>query len=114
MSKRFAQITGQPVYADTIKLFIKDETQHSAYLQEFVQFHGMKLKKASVLDGVFRLVRKVKGIYSEVTVLVSAEIIAISYYAAMGDATSFPALMSICEKIMRDETPHIAFQIFIP
>lgn len=53
-----------------------------------MQFHGMKLKKASVLDGVFRLVRKVKGIYSEVTVLVSAEIIAISYYAALIDATS--------------------------
>lgn len=69
-----------------------------------------------MLDGVFRLVRKVKGIYSEVTVLVSAEIIAISYYVAMGDATSSPAfspaLKSIFEKILRDETPHIPFQTF--
>lgn len=65
-----------------------------------------------MLDGVFRLVRKVKGIYSEVTVLVSSEIIAISYYVAMGDANSSPALKSICEKILGDETPHIPFQAF--
>lgn len=111
-SERFARTAGQPAYADTIKLFIEEENQHSAYLQEFMQFHGMKLKKASVLDGVFRLVRKVKGIYSEVTVLVSAEIIAISHYEALRNATSSPALKSICEKILRDETPHIAFQTF--
>lgn len=78
-SKRFARTSGQPTYADTIKLFIKEENQHSANLQEIKQFHGMKLEKASMLDGVFRLVRKVKGIYSEVTILVSAEIIAISF-----------------------------------
>lgn len=59
-SKRFARTAGQPAYADTIKLFTEEGKQHSAYLQEFMQFHGMKLKKASMLDGAFRLVRKVR------------------------------------------------------
>ncbi|WP_346873116.1 hypothetical protein [Rothia sp. (in: high G+C Gram-positive bacteria)] len=90
-SKRFARTAGQPAYADTIKLFIEEENQHSAYLKEFMQFHGMQLKKNSVLDGVFRLVRKGKGIHPEVAVLVSAEIIAICYYAALRNASSSPS-----------------------
>lgn len=105
-------MAGQPAYADTVRLFIEEENQHSAYFQAFMQFHGRKLKKASVINEVFRLVRNMKCIYSEFTVLVSAEIISISYYAALRVATSSPALKCICEKILRDEAPHIAFQIF--
>lgn len=35
-SKRFVRTAGQPAYADTIKLFIEEENQHSTYLQEFM------------------------------------------------------------------------------
>lgn len=74
--------------------------------------NGLKLKKASLLDSIFTAVRRVKGIESEVTVLVTAEIIAIPYYAALRDATSSPQLKRVCERILEDEVPHIAFQSF--
>lgn len=44
--KRFAQTTGQPSYADTIKLFVHEENQYSAYRQESMQFYRIKPNKA--------------------------------------------------------------------
>lgn len=65
--------------------------------------HGLKLKKASLLDSIFTAICRVKGIESEVTVLVTEDIIAIPYYAPLRYATSSPQLKRVCERILEDE-----------
>jgi hypothetical protein len=43
-------------------------------------------------------------------VLVTAEIIAIPYYRALGAATQSPLLQAICATILQDEAAHLRFQ----
>ncbi len=50
------------------------------------------------------------GLKGEVTVLVTAEMIALTYYDALAKSTDSPVLKSICEQMLHDELPHIMFQ----
>lgn len=50
------------------------------------------------------------GFGLEIAVLVSAEIIAVPYYAAVRRATTLPALQDICARILQDEAFHLQFQ----
>lgn len=61
-------------------------------------------------DAVFRWLRKRAGLELSVTVLVTAEIIAQVYYAALREATSSIVLRTLCDQILRDELKHVQFQ----
>ena len=76
-----------------------------------MKWHRVPEKKYSVLDSIFRRLRQVNGIRSEVTVLVTAEIIALSYYTALKNATKSSALKSICSQMLHDELPHVVFSV---
>lgn len=104
-----------------VRLFIKEENFHSAYLKEYMNYYGVKSAKRNVLDAVFRKLRQLGGFKCEVTVLVTAEIIALTYYTALSNCmdneyrikcTDSPALKSICLQMLHDELPHIIFQSY--
>ena len=95
-----------------MRYFIKEENTHSAYLAQYMKWHRVPERKRSVLDSIFRRLRQVNGIRSEVTVLVTAEIIALSYYTALKNATKSSALKSICSQMLHDELPHVVFQSY--
>jgi hypothetical protein len=59
---------------------------------------------------LFRKLRKLAGLEVSVGVLITAEIIAKVYYAALGKATRSSMLGRICERILRDEETHVRFQ----
>lgn len=109
----FAKEYDEPFYTETMRFFIKEENFHSSYLASYMSFHGEALKNDIALDGIFRRLRKTMGIYSEIAVLVTAEIIALSYYSALknvADDISSPALAAICKQMLHDELPHIVLQ----
>jgi len=54
--------------------------------------------------------RKLAGLEVCVTVLVTAEILAVPFYHALRDSTRSPLLHSICERILRDEAAHLSYQ----
>ncbi|MBQ9991062.1 MAG: ferritin-like domain-containing protein [Lachnospiraceae bacterium] len=111
-SNTFAKIFDQSNYPHAMELFIREENWHSAYLARYMQFHQVEKQQKNFLDGVFRKLRQLGGIRSEVVVLVTAEIIALSYYTALANAASSPLLKKICGQILKDELPHIAFQSY--
>lgn len=109
-------IKSSEVYGDTaersVRLFVKEENFHSAYLKRYMDHYDVESAKSSVLDSIFRKLRKLGGFKCEVTVLVTAEMIALTYYSALSECTSSPALKSICSQMLHDELRHIIFQSY--
>lgn len=111
-AKAFAKETGNPEYEEAMSWFVKEENWHSAYLRRYMNFYQVKPAEKSFLDHMFRRLRQVGGLKCEVTILVTAEMIALTYYDALGKCTDSPALKSICGQMLHDELPHISFQSY--
>lgn len=108
----FVEQSGETDYREAMQMFIREENWHSAYLRKYIDFYGVNPGKKSFLDSVFRRLRQLGGLKCEITILVTAEIIALTYYTALSKCTDSPALKSICEQMLHDELPHIMFQSY--
>ena len=108
----FIRESGEKDYSKAMQLFIKEENFHSAYLKEYMDHYGVEPLSSSFLDSVFRKLRKAGGLKCEVTVLVTAEMIALTYYDALSKCTDSPVLKKICAQMLHDELPHIMFQSY--
>ncbi|MDE6915107.1 MAG: hypothetical protein K2P35_15640 [Lachnospiraceae bacterium] len=108
----FAEKIHNEDYKHCIRLFIKEENVHSGYLKSYMDHYHVDVKKNVLLDMIFRQLRKLAGIRCEVIVLVTAEIIALSYYDALMNATNDQTLKSICRQMLCDEIPHVMFQSY--
>jgi len=106
----YIQKHNAPEYPEAMLLFIKEENWHSAYLKKFMDYHHIKPAGSFFLDKVFRKLRQAGGLKCEITILVTAEMIALTYYDALTKSTDSPALKSICAQMLHDELPHIMFQ----
>lgn len=111
-AEAFSQQQKEPDYRRAILLFVKEENFHSLYLKEFLKYQQTRTAKQNFLDTVFRRLRQLGKLKCEITVLVTAEIIALSYYSALKNCTSSPCLKGICQRMLQDELPHVAFQSY--
>ncbi len=75
--------------------FIQEEQRHSAVLARFLLREGFPPLQHSYVDAIFRRLRKLAGLELMVTVLSTAECIAVPYYSALRD---FSPRLSCCEK----------------
>lgn len=107
---RYALATGDAAYATTIRLFIREEQRHAAYLARFLGAEGVTLKARTWADSVFRKLRHFGGLETAIAVLLTAEIIAQVYYLALRRATRSRVLRAICRRILADEAIHVRFQ----
>jgi hypothetical protein len=108
--REFANATGDANFIEALALFVKEEQRHSGYLLRFMQREGIPASSSHWVDTVFRRLRVLAGLELSLRVLVSAEIIAIPYYRALGGATQSPLLQAICARIVLDEAAHLRFQ----
>jgi hypothetical protein len=108
--KRYARAANDPFFAAALDLFIKEEQQHSDYLAAFMQSQGIPRVARHWVDTAFRRLRGLSGLELSLTVLVTAEIIAMPYYRALRDATGSQTLKMICRRILEDEAAHLRFQ----
>lgn len=102
--------TANPDYARAIALFIREEQRHAADLGRFMQQENMPCLEKHSVDGVFRWLRRALNLEVAVVVLQTAEIVAMTYYKALHDATQSPVLRAICRQILHDEVQHLRFQ----
>jgi rubrerythrin len=112
---RYAQIyaerTGNADYVAAIRLFIAEEQRHARDLGRFLKLNGVALVKTTFTDQVFRKLRHLLGgLEISIAVLITAEIIAKVYYAALREATQSRILRRLCDQILRDEIQHVIFQ----
>lgn len=111
-AEAFADESRLPEYRKAMEWFVKEENWHSAYLKKYMDFHHVGVKKKSFLDKAFRKLRRLGGLKCEVTVLVTAEMIALTYYDALAQNTDSSALKRICKQMLHDEIPHVMFQSY--
>jgi hypothetical protein len=94
----------------SLQLFIAEEQRHSNILGKFLDHEHIPRLTNHWLDKVFRRLRKLAGLEICAAVLVTAEVLAMSYYQALRDATSSPLLKAICTRILSDEEAHLNYQ----
>jgi len=110
-AQRYAQRTGDPEYVAAIRLFIAEEQRHARDLGRFLTINGISLVRTTLTDRVFRRLRHlVGGLEVSIAVLITAEIIAKVYYAALQQATRSAVLRRLCDQILWDEVRHVEFQ----
>lgn len=106
----YALATGDAAYAAAIRLFIREEQRHAGYLARLLAAEGVALKRHTWADSVFRKLRHLSGLETAICVLLTAEIIAQVYYAALRRATGSRVLRAICRRVLADEAAHVRFQ----
>jgi hypothetical protein len=111
-AKAYARHTGDHEYVDAIRLFIAEEQRHARDLARFLQINAIPLVKTTFTDRIFRSLRQILGgLEISIGVLVTAEIIAKVYYAALQNATNSVVLQTLCQQILKDEVKHVEFQV---
>jgi hypothetical protein len=105
-----SRASGDPYFREALVLFIKEEQRHSGYLLRFMLAQEIPAVTKHWVDSVFRFLRGLAGLELSLRVLVTAEIIAVPYYRALGRATKCNLLRSISAKIVGDEAAHLKFQ----
>ncbi len=109
-STRYAEETGDADYVKAVRLFIGEEHRHAVDLGRAMDLAGIERVGKTWVDSAFRWLRRGVGLEQSIVVVISAELIAMIYYAALRDATNSRVLHRICEQILQDEVEHIRFQ----
>jgi 1,2-phenylacetyl-CoA epoxidase catalytic subunit len=108
--QKYGRAVNDPHFAGALEIFIKEEQQHSRYLAAFLKSQSVPLLQKQWVDTIFRKLRGLAGLELSLTVLVTAELIAVPYYRALRGATGSPILRMICTRILDDEASHLKFQ----
>jgi hypothetical protein len=108
--QKYGRAVNDSLFAGALDFFIKEEQQHSRYLAAFMESEAIPLLPRHWVDSTFRLLRGLAGLELSLTVLVTAEIIAVPYYRALRGATNSSVLKMICTRILDDEASHLKYQ----
>jgi hypothetical protein len=110
-AREYVERSGDAFYLETIHLFIAEEQRHARDLGRFLTMNDIPLVPTTLTDTVFRKLRNLlPSLELSIGVLITAEIIAKVYYAALREATKSIVLRRICDQILYDELSHVAFQ----
>ena len=110
-AETYAVRVGDPHYAEAVRLFFAEENRHAAYLARYLRASGVEPIGRSWTDFVFRRVRRLMGLETLLTVLLTAELIGQVYYQAVRSATGCPVLRAVCVQLLRDERMHVRFHV---
>lgn len=108
--KKFALKNNYEDYIEIMKWFILEENRHSQTLKKYMEIYDITPVSKLWIDNIFRLLRKLIGLECEVIILVTAEMIALSYYTALSNATNSELLKTICKQMLNDELKHVVLQ----
>lgn len=106
----FASKSGYKEYPEIMKWFILEENRHSQTLKKYMEIYHIKAASKLWIDDIFRKLRKLMGLECEIIILVTAEMIALSYYTALKNATNSKLLKTICIQMLNDELKHVVLQ----
>ncbi|MCI0714316.1 MAG: ferritin-like domain-containing protein [Chloroflexi bacterium] len=110
LAERYIARTGDTDYLEALHLFIAEEQRHSRDLARFMHQQHIPCIESHPVDSVFRWLRRLFNLELEIVVLLSAEVIACTFYKALYDATESKTLRDLCRQILRDEVQHLKFQ----
>ena len=106
----FADAHDDQRFLEITRLFIREEQHHAGVLARFMREAGIPVIRRHWTDTIFRGLRRHVGYELTVTVLVSAEMIALAYYQALSQASGSLLLQQICAKLLDDEQAHVSWE----
>lgn len=109
-ARAYAKIHNDTALVEITRLFVKEEQKHAALLAQFMRRAGIPVIQRNWTDSVFRRLRKNIGFELSITVLITAEIIALTYYRALAASTNSILLRQICNKLLTDEKAHVCYE----
>ncbi|MBE9060440.1 ferritin-like domain-containing protein [cf. Phormidesmis sp. LEGE 11477] len=109
LAASYAQRHDNPDYLLAIQQFIKEEQRHAYYMAEALRANDVEPIAKQWSDGLFRKVRQLCGWEMMISVLLTAEVIAIAYYSTLAKASSDPQAKRLFERILQDEATHLQF-----
>jgi hypothetical protein len=109
-AEEYAQKYQDDYLVKITRLFIGEEQNHALLLKRFMTINEIKLMKKNWTDTVFRRLRKNVGFELSITVLITAELIALVYYRALKGCTNSSLLKKVCDKILADEAAHVRYE----
>jgi hypothetical protein len=86
-----------------------EENQHARWLTVLRERFGGEKLESHWSDSAFVLLRHIGGLRREICVLLTAEVIALTYYRVLALADDDPVLAATCARILKDERGHVAF-----
>ncbi|MDQ4148519.1 MAG: ferritin-like domain-containing protein [Actinomycetota bacterium] len=109
-AERRGERRGDFPYLRPLKLFVLEEQRHAGDLGRFMELERIPAISRQWTNTAFRWIRKLMGIELCIVTLLTAELIAMSYYRALRKATNAPVLKALCGRILKDEASHVVFQ----
>ena len=97
-------------YQRAIDLFIAEEQGHAELLARVVKHLGGQLKSRQWTNSVFRKFRTLINLDFNIQILLTAELIAESYYGQLYLGVNDPMVRQAAKEILRDEIHHLSFQ----
>jgi hypothetical protein len=101
--------TGDRDYAAAIELFIAEEADHARLLARVLERLETPTLRRHWADECCRRLRRAAGLYSELAVLLAAEVILLRYYGAVRRGAGHPVVEAVCEQILHDQKFHVRF-----
>lgn len=109
-ARALARRAGTPELVELTTLFIREEQFHAAMLGALMDRNGIPRLRSQYSDRVFRVLRRPFGFDLALRVLVTAELIAMTYYRALAMVTGSAELKSICAQLLADEEIHLRYE----
>lgn len=110
VAEQHARIVNDVDYVHALRQFIAEENTHGEMLGKYLDAWNFPRLQQTWTDNGFRWVRHLSGLELALSVLVTAEVIAMVYYAALRKASRCVVLRELCEQILDDEVYHLHFQ----
>jgi hypothetical protein len=107
--RRAARASGDARYAAAVELFLAEEQAHARLLAALLAALGAPVRPRHWSDGCFIWLRHRAGLYGELLVLMTAEIIGEYIYRLVARAVPDAAIRAAMAGILADEAGHIAF-----
>ncbi|MFF3673089.1 ferritin-like domain-containing protein [Streptomyces sp. NPDC002120] len=104
-----ADLAGDPVYSEAVRLFIAEEQNHARMLKLLLAAGGAGTLDGHWSDATFVRVRRLLGLRVELLVLMIAEVVALGYYRALRDGAADPLASEVAGRILADEERHVPF-----
>ncbi|MFG2339413.1 ferritin-like domain-containing protein [Streptomyces yangpuensis] len=104
-----ADLAGDPVYSEAVRLFIAEEQNHARMLKLLLEAGGAGTLDGHWSDAAFVRVRRLLGLRVELLVLMIAEVVALGYYRALRDGAADPLAREVAGRILADEERHVPF-----
>ncbi|MEA5464495.1 ferritin-like domain-containing protein [Leptothoe sp. PORK10 BA2] len=109
LAQQYGDTHGDPEYIKAIQQFIKEEQRHAHFLKLALQNNESVVIEKDWTDTLFRKIRRLCDLEMMISVLFTAEIIAVAYYGCLAKASEHPLARSLFERICQDEAMHLKF-----